>query len=75
MESSGEGEDFQDIWTETLRERGCDQSGPRGCTELTRLREAAECHGVCGRMGKQDAGRWGGRVTWKMQVTGADDSD
>lgn len=72
MDSSGEGEDFLDIWLETLWERECDQRGSRGSPGLPHFREIAERHGVCGKDGKRDVGSLGGygRVTWKMQVTG-----
>lgn len=77
MDSSGEGEDFQDIWTKTLRERGCGQRGPRCCTELLGLGETAERHGECGKDGETRCWQVGGqgRMTGKMQATGADDSD
>lgn len=52
MDSSGEDEDFLDIWPETLWDRGCDQRGSRGCTELLRFREIAERQGVCRKDGK-----------------------
>lgn len=39
-----------DTWPETLRERGCDQRGPRGFAELPRCREIAD--GVCGKDGE-----------------------
>lgn len=59
MDSSGEDEDFLDIWPETLWDRGCDQRGSRGYTELPRFREIAERHGVCGKDGKRDVGSSG----------------
>lgn len=54
MGSSGEGEDFQDIWTETPGERGCDQSDPGAAQsqpDSGRLRNATGC-----------AGGWGGKM-------------
>lgn len=56
MDSSGEGEDFQDIWTEIVRDRRYDQRGPKVFTELPRLWEIAERHGVCGK--DEEERRW-----------------